>query len=300
MVGSLALRSSLLYVGREEKTARVRVYDLDGHVVSGGFSFRDARLGRSVAAGIAVDEDRRLWVADTPASRVRRFTLFGREDGGLGLDLDAPLAEGDAATLSVGNPDGPGLVRLPVAVAVEGNGEEGRLAVGCDGERRHAVQLWDVERGYVLSPRPCGDPHGRYRGVRGVALLGRFLYVAEAQAGRLQVFRDGSFHFAFSVPAGGDARFEPVGVAPLSDGRMVVATTGRTDALLLVDSAGRLLRVLAESGDEEGRVRHPGDVVVEERASDAATRIAVIDQDAERVQVFTLEGRCYGAFRERA
>lgn len=300
MPGSLALANGLLYVGCEEKTARVRVFDLDGHVVEQGFTFRDERLGRSVAAGIAVDEDHRLWVADTPASRVRCFTLFGREDAGLGLSLDAPLTRVEATTAAIDGPDGRGIVRAPVDVAVEGNGEEGQIVVALDGERRHGVQVFDVERGYVHSPRPCGDPHGRFRGVRGVALRGRGLYVAEARGARVQVFRDGAFHFAFSIPLGGDARFEPVSVAPLSDGRLVVACSGPPSAVLLVDAAGRLLRVLAEEGSDEGQVSYPADVVVEEGESDGASRIAVIDRDGERVQVFTVEGRCYGAFAERA
>ena len=174
------------------------------------------------------------------------------------------------------------------------------MVVALDGERRHAVQVFDVERGYVHSPRPCGDPHGRFRGVRGIALQGRTLYVAEARGARVQLFRDGSFHFAFSIAVAGDARFEPVSVAPLSDGRLVLACSGPPSALLLVDAAGRLLRVLAEEGSGEGEVSYPADVVVAEADSDAGSRLAVIDRDGERVQVFTVEGRCFGAFAERA
>ena len=42
------------------------------------------------------------------------------------------------------------------------------------------------------------------------------------------------------------------------------------------------------------------DVVVERGESDRAARVVVIDKDGERVQVFTLEGRSYGAFAEGA
>jgi hypothetical protein len=61
-----------------------------------------------------------------------------------------------------------------------------------------------------------------------------------------------------------------------------------------------VLRVLAEHGDDGGQVIEPSDVVVEPEASDRTRRLAVIDRDGERVQVFTLEGRCHGAFEERA
>ena len=109
MHGSLCLHRGALYVGRHEKTARVRVYDLDGHERSEGFTFRDPRAGRSVVAGLAVDDDRQVWIADTPCSRVRRFTLFGREVGGLGLGLDAPLPDPP-------EPCAKGVVRAPVDV----------------------------------------------------------------------------------------------------------------------------------------------------------------------------------------
>ena len=89
-------------------------------------------------------------------------------------------------------------------------------------------------------------------------------------------------------------------VSPLADGRMVLACAGAVSALLLVDGAGGLLRILAAEGEETGAVRHPADVVAEDGSDDASTRVAVIDRDGERVQVFTLVGRCYGAFEERA
>ena len=76
---------------------------------------------------------------------------------------------------------------------------------------------------------------------------------------------------------------------------------GDASALLLVDPAGRVMRVLAREplgpGDlEEGSIEQPGDVVVAPGADDGETRVAAIDRDGERVQVFSLEGRCYGAF----
>ena len=67
-------------------------------------------------------------------------------------------------------------------------------------------------------------------------------------------------------------------------------------SLLLVDRAGRLVRVLAEAGSESGCLTHPGDVVIAQGHDDHDTRVLVIDQDGDRVQVFTLEGRCFGAF----
>jgi hypothetical protein len=144
------------------------------------------------------------------------------------------------------------------------------------------------------SLRPEGDSLAHFHGISRVAAHGRWLYVCENGAGRVQVFRDREFHFAFRVPVAG-GRFEPVAIAALGDGRMVVATGGSSSALLLVDAAGRLQRVLAERGSAEAEVSDPVDVVVEATSSDARTRIAVLDKDGERVQVLSLEGHCHGA-----
>lgn len=293
MHGSLCLHRGALYVGRHEKTARVRVYDLDGHERSGGFSFRDPRSGRSQVSGLAVDDDRQIWVADTPCSRVRAFSLFGAEVGGLGLPLDEPLVDPP-------EPCARGRARSPIDVAVAGDRDEGRLVVACAGEQRHAVQIFDLSGAFLRSLRPAGKAEGRFSRVRGVALLGRFLYVAESGRRRVQVFRDGDFHFAFMPTGSRGARLEPVAIAPLDDGRMVIACGGARGALLLVDGAGHTLRVLAGPGEGEGHVFHANDVTAELGASDADGRVAVMDRDGERVQVFTLAGRCHGAFAERA
>ena len=89
MQGSLAMHKGSLFVGRYEKTAHVAVFDLGGHRLAGGFSFCDEAIGRSSASGLSVDEDRRIWIADEPAGRVRTFTLFGAEVGGLGGSVEA-------------------------------------------------------------------------------------------------------------------------------------------------------------------------------------------------------------------
>lgn len=285
MQGALAHRNGILYVGRHAKTASVRCYDLDGHPLEGGFDFRDAGSGRSSVSGLAVDEDHRVWVADEPAGRVRLFTLFGRELLSLGGGPD----EREDRTGGLGR---------PVDVAVRGIDDELELLVASGGTRRHALQVFHPETARVRSLRPQGDPHGRFRDLRGLAALGRLVYASEARPGRVQVFRDGEFHFQFAVRASG-ARAEPLAVAPLRDGRVVVAVGGETSGLLLYDGAGRLLRPLADAGPGSGEVAQPADVAVVEGASDRTTRVAVIDRDGERVQVFALDGRCYGAFIDR-
>ena len=50
------------------------------------------------------------------------------------------------------------------------------------------------------------------------------------------------------------------------------------------------------AGEEEGGFANPSDIAVEPGATDRDTRVAVVDRDGDRVQVLTLEGRCYGTF----
>jgi len=278
------LKKGVLYVGRHAKTATISSFDLDGHPLETQFSFRDYEGGRSSAAGLAIDDDYRIWVADAAAGKVRAFTLFGVEVVTLGDGNESDVA---------------GLLGQPVAVQVQGSDADRWLTIGSGGRRRHAVQQFHVESGRMLSLRPLGDPEGRFQDVHAVTHAGRFVYVCECRAGRIQVFRDAEFHFSITVPARNGA-FRPVGLRVLSDGRLIVGTGGDESSVLLLDGVGRLLRVVAEAGREGGRVAQLSDIEVAEARRESATRLAVLDHDGERVQVFTLSGRCYGAFAEHS
>lgn len=287
MPGSLALSRGLLLVGDHAKTARVRAFDLGGRELDLSFSYRDPVAGRSAVAGLAVDEDRTILAADTPADRVRRFSFFGREVGGIGSVAKDGLQD---------EPVLPGLVTRPVDVEVRGNRDQGWVAIACGGERRHALQLFDPDLAFRSSCAALGEPGRAFRGVCRLASEGELLYAAESLARRVQVFRSGVFLFAFHLTDAGGERFEPSALAVLGDGRLVVGCRAPRSALFLVDGAGRPLRKLAEEGEDEGAVLVPSDAVVEPGADDRHARLFVIDRDGLRVQVFTLEGRCLGAF----
>jgi hypothetical protein len=275
MQGSLALARGTLFVGVHAKTARVRAFDLGGRELRTSFSFRDPLVGRSEVSGMAVDEDHALLIADRPADRVRRFSVFGREVGGIGAPAGG-VGEAPAPAL-------PGLIRRPVDVEVRGHRDEGWIAVASGGEARHAVQLFEPDFAFRASCRALGEPERPFRAVCRLAAAGELLFVAESLARRVQVFRSGQFLFAFHLTA-------------RDDGRMVVGCRAPHSALFLVDGAGRPLRTLALEGDEEGAVREPSDVVVETGADDRHTSVFVIDRDGLRVQAMTLEGRSLGSF----
>ncbi len=282
--GSLCLAGGILYVGRHAKTATVSSYDLDGRHLQEHVRFRDPGVGRSSASGLAVDAHHRIWVADSAASRLRCFTLFGRE---------IAVAGGE----STDSADRAGSLGTPVDVLAVEREADLELCVASGGDRRHAVQWLALENGRTLSLRPLGDPDGRFQGVVRIAWLARYLWIVEARAQRIQVFRDGEFHYAFRIPrAQGFA--EPRAIAPLDDGRAAVVVGGEPSAVLLLDRSGRILDVLAEGGDEPGRIREPSAIVLERGTSDRRSRVAVLDQGGDRIQLFNLEGRCYGAFAE--
>lgn len=284
MQASLALARGTLFVGVHAKTARVHSFDLGGRPLGPSFSFRDAQVGRSAAAGLALDEDHRLWVADTPADRVRIFSLFGREVGGIG----APGVPGAESAIL------PGLVFRPTDVEVQGNRDQGWVAIACGGEQRHAVQIFEPGLEWRASCTSLGETQRPFGGVCRLAARGELLYVAESLARAVQVFRAGAFHFAFHLTGRGGERLEPSALAALDDGRIVVGSRAPHSGLFLLDSSGRALRTLAGEGAAEGAVQEPSDVVIERGADDRHARLYVIDCDGLRVQAFTLEGRCLG------
>ncbi len=285
MQGSLALREGVLWVGRHELTGHVRPFDLDGAPLGPGFSFRGPGRSRASVEGLDVDGDHHLWVADGAGSTVRAFTLSGREVRTLGRREEASR-------------DARGSLGRVADVAALEDGEEPLLAIACGGRRRHAVQLFRPEGGWVASLRSQGAAGEAFHGARSVTGCGALLFVCEASAGRIQVFRCREFHFSIAVPTRPGARFEPTALAPLDDGRLVVTAGGEDGALLLLDGGGRLIRVLAEGGRGAGRLFEPADVVADSAAAGRPARIAVIDRDGERVQVFNLDGTCYGALED--
>lgn len=293
MQGSLRLHAGVLYVGRHALTAEVASYDLDGRALETRIRFRDERTGRSSVDGLDVDEDRRIWVADGAAERVRCFSLFGREVASVGDD-PAETAK-----------DRRGALGAPVDLRVVGADDETRLLVASAGRRRHALQVLHVASGRGRSIAPLGESEGRFDRIRGIDHFDGTTAVAEAAAARVQVF-DGdllgrvTFRFAFPVPAELGA---PEAVAVVGDGRLLVATAGARSGLHVFDASGSWLRALASdeaSGDGgEARVDAPAAIAIERDGpeADRARRVAVLDRDGERVQVLSLDGRAFGSFQ---
>ena len=284
MSAGICHRDGVLYVGRGEGEARVRAFDLDGRALATDFGFRDADGGRSQVGGLSMDDDHRLWVADSAAAKLRAFTLFGQEVASVGGEPDQAL-------------DRSGSIGTPVGVLARGADAELELIVISAEVRRHALhRLWP-EEGRARSLRPEGDPRGRFRRLRSLAFEDERLFVLEGGRGRVQVFQGIDHHY--SLDLGLDVDSEASALAALPGGELVVAVAGPSGGLLHLSAAGGLRRVLADSGPDTGQVQHPVGLCVvpgRELLEGGPARVFLLDQDGRRVQVFSIEGSCYGAF----
>jgi hypothetical protein len=286
MQGSLCQANGVLYVGRHAKSASITAFDLDGRLLQNIANFRDEGVGRSSASGVCVDADHRLWVADGPGGCVRGFTLFGKQIAHLGAEADPNHTQEDLR----------GFLGTPVDVLATGEDEELVLVVGSAGVRRHAVQVLDPNGGRTLSLRPLGDPHGHFQEVCGLAARGeQELLVLESRTPRIQVFRGGHYHFSIPLPEG-DRQGGPRALAITPDGHVAVAYGGGLMGILVVNDDGRVLQSVASSGVADGQVEDPCGLAMIPREGLQPARLFVLDRYGDRVQVFTLDGICYGAF----
>jgi hypothetical protein len=272
---------------------------MDGGRIGEGFFFAGLDGGAASADGIAVDADMRIWVADGASRAVRTFTVFGGELGAWRAPsgpAEAPSGPAEPPSGQVGR-----ALAQPVSVAIQGVEDETRVLVASRGERRGALQLFDRHAALLQTMRSRGDPQLPFADLVRVSMRGRFAFACERGSGLVQVFRDGEFHWAFHPPRARDAfsAAEPRALQALSDGRMLVATGGeKNSAVHLVDANANLVRTIATAGAEAGQVFEPTDIALDEGDSDRRSRVAVVDQDGDRVQVFTLEGVCYGSFAD--
>ncbi|QDV07736.1 hypothetical protein Poly30_32670 [Planctomycetes bacterium Poly30] len=302
MQGSLRLHGGVLFVGRQDLTAEVATYDLGGRPLETRFSFKDEIAGRSSVSGMDVDADRRLWIADGAASCLRCFTLFGVEVASVRDDMDAGIAAGPRP---LGATDRHGMIGSPVDLRVLGEDDDTTLIVASAGRRRHGLQILHIGTGRGRSIPPLGDPEGAYERIRGMDWRGSELVVVESGVRRVQLFEGDPlgrlvFRHAFPIPEGlGD----PEAVALVGDGRVVIATAGTISGLHIFDASGRYLRRLAGDSvidalaDERGEpvVEQPSALALDLASSDRDSRLAVLDRDGERVQIFSLDGRSFGS-----
>jgi len=298
MHGAIAHAHGVLYVGRSAKTATVEAFDADGRPLAARFRFRDATVGRSSVAGLDVDADHRVWVADEAAGKLRAFTLFGQPVAELGGTPEDQL-------------DVRGALGAPVAVRARGSDDALVLLIASAGRRRYALQLHRPHDARTRVLTSLGEAEGAFDdladvhwasardpdGARG-ALAGAgdgedVIVTAERRARRLQLFRGGRFVHAVSTA------HAPEAAVRLPDGRFIVAfgaPHGGGGELALLGRDGRRIARLA--GPDE--VDQPSGLALSPGQSDAETRLWVVDREGTRVQLFTADGRGWGEFTSLA
>jgi len=235
MIGGLAVRNNLLCVTWSAGRGHVFLYDLDANERISSWCNPVGVSGYSDAGGIAIDQNFRIFVADTHNNCIRRYNAFGQHLGDLGLPVPTSGDRGKDRT---------GVLDQPHAVAV--HGERVYVTMG-EQPRQRAVQCFHLD-GRVLPGLPAqGDSACKWGAPRGIFADDAGLLVADTLRGRIQRFRpDGTFVQEYVV-RGGDAR--PGHLARLSDGSMLMVDhSGASAALcaLQLDGRQRPVEELAE------------------------------------------------------
>lgn len=257
----------------------IRLFDLDGRRLGADGGAATFEIERP--AGVAMDDDRRVWVCQPDASAVVAFSAFGR--------ASARLVD----SIEVAGRDAPGVLGRAFALDVRGDTDGLELVVASRGRRRHGLQVFDESGRCTRSLRPDGASHGTFRALEDVAFDGRFVYAVQSH-GRVSVYRDLDHHFGFDVPI--DApRLRAV--APAGGGR--IAVLDELEGVLVFGPGGELLDRPLPVGVHRGGasdLESPVDLVVERGRDDARRRLVVMDRDGARVQVFSLVGSPFGVF----
>lgn len=315
--GGLYLHEGVLFVAGYDKPGSIRAFDLDGRRLDPGAVLERTGSGSAPAiSGLAVDADRKLWVADSGSGLVRCLSLFGKEAGSFapqGKPLEQPLGGQLGGQLGV---------NAPIDVALAQSSKYTGVFAAIPGRRVGAVALYLPDGSLLQTLRSEGDPQAPFRRVVRIATHGELLFVVEAGARRVQVFRAGEFHYSFPAGRLGESSVasegRPRALASVGDGRLVMAVepvgegdndcevgADRNSGLFVLSERGGAEARLAGPGCGEGEIDHPVDVVVEsvlawEHESqgdlDRRRRVVVLDQDGGRIQVFSLAGRCFGSF----
>jgi len=246
--------------------------------------------------GIAIGPDGALYVTDGRNHRVQVFSPDGQLLRFWG-SFCALYEQGEPGCV---DPDGPG----PMPLGAGQFNEPWGIAVAPDGTVyvadlwNHRIQQFTAEGrflrawgGYAGVTDPQEQP-GRFFGPRGILIQGDRVYVTDTGNKRVQVFdREGRFLDAWGGPGVEAGRLdEPVGIAALPDGNLVIADTWNRRIQILTPS-GAPVHAWEIAGWLDQLPTTKPDVAV-----DARGRIFATDPTGFRVLVFDRSGRPLLAF----
>jgi DNA-binding beta-propeller fold protein YncE len=242
-------------------TARIQVYDRDGHYLGPTWTTPDYRNGRP--SGLSIDRDGNLLVSDSHYHCLRIYSPAGKLLRTLG---------GEAGT-------GPGQLSY-VSDAVQD--AEGNYYVAEFGESQRITKL-DSEGHFVKCWGSAGSEPGQFARIRALALgPDGNLYAADACNHRIQVFtRDGQLVRLWGTPGTGpgelsypyDLAFSP-GPRPF----LYVIEYGNNRVQKFTPE-GESLGCWGGPGRGPGKLCSPWALVVDSRG-----RVHVIDSENDRVQ----------------
>jgi hypothetical protein len=294
MRGALALSAGVVFVARRAGRALLELFDLDGRRISRAQlacepAAAGAPAGVALApAALAVDGERRAWVAAPEHGGLVAFNVFGARV--------AAVAGREEARDPARPPRGALAAPAALAAVVDGSSTGALLWVASGGRRIEAVALVDEGAGTRARLASTGAPGEPFENVTALALLGAELWVGEAR-GRIQIFRGERFSRALALAGvAEDATLRAL--APLPDGGALVALAGESGGLVRVARDGAPIARLARAGAGAGELVEPEALVVDHGAGPSRARVFVLDRGATRLQAFDLDGACRGSFAE--
>lgn len=242
----------------DQGVPRVTVVDLKTKDVTHFGSVGEGRLFLPV--GVVTDISGHVYVTDSEAGKVNRYTADGSFAGLLG---------------------GEGFFRRPTGIAFER--KSGRLFIA--DTWTHQIQVFSREGTHLFhfGARGQGDAEFNYPTHVAAGHDGQ-IYVTDSLNFRVQVFdSDGKFLRKFGRQGDTYADMEsPKGVAADTLGNVYVADALQ-DMIKISDTEGRLLLFFGEKGRSEGRFLMPSGIFIDKR-----NRIFVADTYNMRIQVFRL------------
>ena len=232
-------------------------------------------------AGVAVDPEGNVWVADTFNHRIQKFNSKG----------EFILKSG-----SLGAADGQ--FKEPYGIAADSVGN-----VWVADTRNHRIQKFNSKGEYLLKFGTKGSGNGQLSSPFGLAFdpAGN-LWVAEQGGARIQKFNSKGEYILKSGSGGsGDGKFsEPLGIASDSDGNVWVADSGN-GRIQKFDSKGRFLDKFGKFGSGDGQFEYPTGIGIDAAgtlwvASDFDYRIQGIYPEGEYATKFGKAGSGEGQF----
>lgn len=221
---------------------------------------QQAYIGFSTPAGIAVDGERFIYVADPTARLVHRYDLVEREVGYLTLPGGLSFAS-------------------PVGVAVDQNG-----TCYVSDSVLGKVFKFDKDAEFVGI---LGNEKLDFQRPAGIAVAksGK-KYVVDVLAHKLMVF-DSNDSYLGSIPASGELNEleRPISVAVDQKGHVYV-TDALSFSIKVFDDAGMLVKTIGQVGDSPGSFARPKGV-----ALDSDGNIYTVDANFDNFQIFDQQGQ---------